>query len=228
LLQQFAAMQVLQVTFMKQTQSTLLVFIFFALLTMGFQCGVERITSIYEFSEKFTLTPYKKIYHTGDTIRLQFSTTDKSLYDRLSNRRISTDTTNFSLGFQYVEHFPTQSYDTLAYTITQSGVNQGLIISNGYNNLILNVVCDNATSYNVELAFVPKKTGIYTIQLPSATIESCPLRSSRFPIATLFFSFDLTDTNKDIYLSIPEAQRRDSKAIEAQLDSKKLFAFKVE
>ena len=214
---------------MKHSLYTIFGIIFFSLLTLRFTCGVERLTSIYQFSEKFTLSPYKKVYTINDTIKLKFTTADKSLYDALSNRKVSTDSTSFTLPFQYVQCSPAQfTVDTLVYTVSSAGSNQGLQIFNGYNTLVLNTTCDNSTSYKLELAFVPKRTGIYRIILPSATLESCASRRNRFPLSTLFFSFDLNDSNKDVYLSIPESQRIGSAAVERELDWKTAFAFKVE
>jgi hypothetical protein len=68
---------------------------------MGTQCGKDFITPspTYEFSEKLSLTPYKKVYSINDTIWVQFQTNDKSLYDKISNSRISTDTTFLKGGF---------------------------------------------------------------------------------------------------------------------------------
>src|ERR1039457_4556334 len=56
-------------------------------IIMGTQCGKDFITPspTYEFSEKLSLTPYKKVYSINDTIWVQFQTNDKSLYDKKRN-----------------------------------------------------------------------------------------------------------------------------------------------
>ena len=134
------------------------------------------------------------------------------------------------LGFQYVQQYPflLTNYDTLAYVLTLSGINRGLQIYNSFNSITVNTGCINSTSYLAELAFVPKKAGIYTLYLPSAETQSCASKKVRFPYSTLSFVYDLSDCNKDVYLSIPEAYRKDSKYIENLIDTKKVFAIKVE
>src|SRR6476620_125832 len=52
---------------------------------MGFRCSKEAAGPAYQFLERFSLTPYKKVYTLNDTIRLQFRTNDKTLVDQLSN-----------------------------------------------------------------------------------------------------------------------------------------------
>ena len=78
---------------------------------MGTQCGKDIITPnpTYEFSEKLSLTPYKKVYSINDTIWVQFQTNDKSLYDKISNSRISTDTTFLRGGFYYYRRYPNEN-----------------------------------------------------------------------------------------------------------------------
>jgi len=75
---------------------------------MGFQC--EKLYTVpvptYEFTEKLSLTPYKKIYAINDTIWVQFQTTNKTLFDKLSGNRVATDTSFLQVGFSLNRLFP--------------------------------------------------------------------------------------------------------------------------
>src|SRR6478736_1634253 len=93
---------------MKQYYISILTFLSVALFTMGFRCGKDypEPMASYGYSEKLTLTPYRKTYAVGDTIWVQFQTVDKTLYDKLSSNRIATDTTFLWVNFNFHRRFP--------------------------------------------------------------------------------------------------------------------------
>ena len=207
------------------------ILVFCLVLTMmGFQCGKEVASPAYKFSEKFSLTPYKKIYTINDTIQLQFRTNDKTLIDQLSNRAVSTDSTYMLLQFQYVNlAFTSTNLDTLCYSTTPVGINQGLKVAGNYTVVDINTNCATAPFYNIEVGFIPKKKGIFGLYLPSAIgFFSCPGRATTFPVSILSFSYNLPDCNKDVYLSIPASQRNNSQHTEDLIDQKQIFAFQVQ
>jgi hypothetical protein len=203
------------------------------MLIMGFQCYRDYpiYKPTYEFAEKISLAPYKKIYSFNDTIWVQFQTNDKTLYDKLSSSRIATDTTFLPIRFQYHKRFPINSSlpgDIFCSYKVLSGVNTVLETPIWYNTVRIETDCIS-TSYFVKIGFIPKATGIYSIELPrNGEIRNCPGKLS-FINAIYAFTFDLADCNKDIYLSIPPQSRSGEQGfVDVSIDKKEIFVFKVE
>ncbi|HEY5327449.1 MAG TPA: hypothetical protein VIJ27_10655 [Mucilaginibacter sp.] len=98
-----------------------------ALVTMGLQCRKEyppEIIPVYQYAEKLTLSPFKKVYAIDDTIWVQFQTPDKTLYDKLSGRRLSTDTTFLNFFFDLTRQYPLEfNLENYAEVIVQNGLN---------------------------------------------------------------------------------------------------------
>jgi len=204
-----------------------------SILISGFQCyrNYPIYKPTYEFTEKVSLTPYKKIYAINDTLWLQFQTSDKTLYDKLSNSRIATDTTFIPFRFQYHKRFPTNSSlpgDIFCSYVVSAGVNPGFEAPIWYNTILIETECIS-TSYFVKIGFVPKATGIYSIELPrNGDMRNCPGKLS-FINAAYAFTFDLSDCNKDIYLLIPPQSRSGEQGfVDVSIDKKEIFVFKVE
>ena len=200
---------------------------------MGLECK-DKFNATYKFSEKFTLTPYKKVYAINDTIKLEFKTRDKNLLDNITNSKITTDTTSFWLPFVYEPRYPLPALndkDTLANVIIGDKSSSDKSIYRAEGNLFANFYadCNTAPYYLVKISFIPKKAGIYTLRSPaSEAVFGCTGRVNKFPLSLISFTYDLEDCNKDIYLSIPESQRKDSKYYEELMDKNQLFAFKVQ
>jgi hypothetical protein len=207
-----------------------------SLSLMGFQCQKESLFPVpeHQFVDKVSLAPYKNSYRIGDTIWLHYQTASKILVDRISNQNIATDTTFLGLSFQYQKRYPVQfsPVDTFCYTITPQGVNQGLKVLQDfptYNFLDYLTDC-NQNFYYFKVGFIPRTTGIYSINGPSGGIVDCPNKVIRSPYSNISFRFDLASCNKDVYLSIPAASRGESVKgqTEREIDDKKIFVFKVE
>ena len=197
---------------------------------MGTQCGKDYVTPdpTYKFLEKLTLTPYKKIYSIGDTIWVQFQTTDKSLYDQISKSRISTDTTFLRAEFYYYKRYPNENVPAFfCNVVIDNNLNPDFkTLYTWYNVLNFTTDCNNS-SYFFKVGFVPKKTGIYSID-PNITVEDCANKVKR-NYSTTSFIFDLADCNKDIWLSIPPASRGgELGSTDVSIDKKQIFVFKVE
>jgi hypothetical protein len=94
--------------------------------------------------------------------------------------------------------------------------------------------CTGANGYDFKVAVVLKQRGIYSLSLDGAPSDaiSCSNRISGFPYSTIEYYFNLPDCNKDVYLSIPEYQRREARGTkgtrEARIDQKKVFYLRVE
>lgn len=201
-----------------------------SILVMGFQCYKDYQLSppTYEFAEKMELSPYKKIYSINDTIWIEFRTADKSLYDKASRRRINTDTTSFSQFFYYHKRYPSSSLgDIFCSTVVLAGVNPVFGTPIWYNTLKLDSEC-SANFYHFKVGFIPKTTGIYSIELPgNIGPKPCPGKLSFFTYV-YGFTFDLADCNKDVYLSIPPQSRSGQEGFtDVKIDKKEIFVFEV-
>ncbi|MGY6562143.1 MAG: hypothetical protein ACXITV_08550 [Luteibaculaceae bacterium] len=200
------------------------------LLTAGFQCSKEDIelNPKYEFFEKLSLSPYKKIYSINDTITIQFQTNDKKLFDKLSNSLISTDTSQLHVGFYYHKRYIIENQPEFFCEIK---VDNPIDLSfttlySWYNVLSFKTDC-SAPNYFLKASFIPKKTGIFSLE-PFISNQYCQNKIDR-PYTTTKFIFDLADCNKDIWLSIPPASRGGELGFtDVQIDEKEIFVFKVE
>jgi hypothetical protein len=220
---------------MKLTIIKQLLVISLSITLFSFQCNKESVSLIpkYQFVSKIDLFPYKKIYNIGDTIWLSFQTSSKTLFDRTTSSMISTDSTFLNLILQYSNRYSNfLAKDTMCYTITSQGLNQNLNMNNQdiFNNYLKYQTNCNELFYQFKVGFIPVKKGIYSINDPSAILSVCPNRRNEFPYSTLNFTFNLTDCNKDIYLSIPPVSRGESVQghTEGKIDRKEVFCFKVE
>ncbi len=215
---------------MRRSYISILTFLGVALLTMGFQCDKDypALTPTYEYSEKLTLTPYRKTYAVGDTIWVQFQTADKTLFDKLSGNRISTDTTFLQVNFNFFRRYPIGSTVEL---FSDTKVDNALDLSftplyTYYNVLTFKTDCSNSR-YFFAAGFIPKKTGVYSIE-PSAQVSPCPNKLI-LPYSTFKFNFDLADCNKDVWLSIPPQSRGGELGhTDVRIARKEIFVFKVE
>src|SRR5205809_7896784 len=57
------------------------------------------------FAENVTITPSQKIYNIGDTVWLGFSTSDKSLFDTISNGRLPSNSIKFKFGAELLAKY---------------------------------------------------------------------------------------------------------------------------
>lgn len=215
---------------MKQFGILLFALLGVALLTMGVRCQKDfpLPTPKYEYVAQLTLTPYKKIYAINDTIWMVFKTADKTLFDQLSGKRVSTDTTFLRSSFYLQKRYPigntTEFFsDVVVDSVSDSSFKTLYTI---YNILKFQTGCGK-NHYFFRVGFVPKKPGIYSIN-PGGDIVRCPDKLS-MAMSTFKFTFDLVDCNKDVWLSIPPASRGGETGLtDVRIDKKELFVFKVE
>jgi hypothetical protein len=204
-----------------------------AILTMSLQkCYRDDIPEpkpVYDFAEKIILSPYKKTYAITDTIWLQFKTTDKKLFDKISNSRVSTDTTHLYMHFNYSKLYPFYNVanSELCSVVFTGNLNYSSFTRPEFYNVIEVDTDCNSNFYFIKIGIVPKNTGIFLISI-GASVRNCPNKKVHSYIKTSF-TFDLADCNKDVFLSIPASSRGAGQDLtELQLDNKELFAFKVE
>ena len=217
-------------SFMKHHNISIFFIIIIANILMGMQCGKDHISPdpTYEYSEKLSLTPYKKVYSINDTIWVQFQTNNKSLYDKLSNSRISTDSMYLSGDFYYHRRYPNDNVQEFFcnVNIDNSFNPEFTTMYTIYNVLNFKTNCDS-NRYFFKVGFIPKKIGIYSIE-PNLQVVPCPNKVNGI-YSTLKFIFDLADCNKDVWLSIPSASRGgELGSTDVSIDKKEMFVFKVE
>ena len=148
-----------------------------ALITMGLQCGKEfppQIIPVYQYAENLTLTPFKKTYAVGDTIWVKYQTADKTLYDKLSSRRISTDTTFLKVNFELTRQYPLEfNIEKYADVTVENGLDVNFEPVTAPSDLLtFNTSCNN-DPYFFKAGFILKKTGVFTLS-PDAQVASCP------------------------------------------------------
>jgi hypothetical protein len=202
-----------------------------ALITMGLQCGKEappQIIPVYQYAEKLTLTPFKKVYAIDDTIWVQFQTSDKTLYDQLSGSSISTDTTFLKVFFNLVRQYPVEFNSEMYADVTvENGldVNFEPVIA-PRDGLTFHTDCKNEP-YFFKAGFVLKKTGVYTLE-PGAFVAPCPDKKADVP-SSFIFTFDLPDCNYDVWLSVGGQSYSGLYGyVDTDIPRKQIFAFKVE
>ena len=204
---------------------------FVGIITSGTQCRQEMPPTpkdVYAFSEKVSLFPYKKVYAPGDTIRITFQNTDKTLFDKLSGKRIKIDTTYLEGIFNIDQQYPQENNFDLPGTVK---VENGIDVSfsaylPGRNSLTFNTEC-SSNSYGFEVALIVNKKGVFTIK-PGAVFSACPEKKEIMPTSFLF-TFDLDDCNKSVWQAVAEQVRGYSvNYIDVGIDRKEIFAFKVE
>lgn len=211
-----------------------IVSLFIALLCMGTQCRKQEIEYKYNFLEKINLYPVQKVYQIGDTIWLQYTNTNKQLYDVHTSNYILSDTVSvdFQISLNSRYNTPLNPSDGFCDFLTVNGLNLGRYL-NVYGSGFLNSFgCNNTYNYNFTVGVVLKQKGIYSLDLLGSprNVIACPNRISSFPLSTIEYRFDVIDCNKDIFLSIPPISRIEStkEGTENKIDNKQVFIVNVE
>lgn len=209
--------------------------VFITLLCMGLQCNKSYDFSYtYNFIEKVNLFPVQKTYKIGDTIWIQYTNPDKKLFDKNTGQMVAVDSVAVSFNIAYQTRFVKTYYPPEGYCdfISASGINTDRTLYDYSSNFNRIALCNADNSLDFKVAVVPKQTGIFSLDLATTGggVAACANRSTVFPHSSLIYKFNLTDCNKDVYLSIPVNSRGESPAgaTESLIDSKQVFVFKVE
>jgi hypothetical protein len=202
---------------------------------MGLQCDKEDVAYKYKYSfvEQVDLFPAKKSYAVGDTIWLQYTNPNSTLYDRLSNQKVEADTVSLDFGVAFNVRYGVQFLpaDGLCDYITPNGVNFGRLSGPGNGTgLIYSFGCNSTNRHNFTIGIVPKQIGIYSLELTdNGYVTGCSNRISGFPFSSIGYRFTAVDGNKDIYLAIPPNSRGESNKgyTERRIDNKEVFIVQV-
>ena len=202
-------------------------------IAMAFQCKKEVYTDPpkQDFLEKIKLSPAKKVYNIGDTIWISFTTQDKSLYDAISNQRLPTHAVRFLFGATLIplDNTPLNPLGSLGDFIVSNGLTANIFSNPSGSSISWYLGCDNSQRYDIRLGVSVKYQGTYLLEVSfrRSDIEPCSNQNNPYPNSSILFTFDLPDTNKDVYLTIPQSKRIDP-LYERQVDSKVGYAFKVQ
>ena len=221
---------------MKPNVNIIIVFFMLTIIS-GFQCNKDIIATEPAkelFREKINLFPFKKTYNINDTIWLTFTTTDKTLFDTLSNQRLPTNGLKFNFRAVILPLYNTPqniSNSFCKFILTNNVVPQ--YDTTQFNSLIyFDIGCDTQPSYNIQLGLVLKYSGTYLLNLSDVgtKLQSCNNQNNPYPTSDLRFTYNLLDCNKDVFLSIPPSERPEYPTgfRQAQIDAKISFAFKVQ
>lgn len=200
-------------------------------IIMGMQCNKEMpvaIVPIYKYTAKLDLAPFKKVYSINDTIWIQYKTTDKTLFDKLSGNNISTDTTYLQVFFTLIKQYPVdRDIQTYASVVVENGLNVNFgPLTSTRNDLTFNTSCNN-DPYFFRVGFVLLKAGVYSL-MPGALVSPCPDKKINLP-SDFTYTYDLPDCNYDVWKSIAtqSANGQDS-YIGFGIEAKQIFAIRVE
>lgn len=212
-----------------------LVFLFIVTVLMGTQCNkYDNIEPPKQgFAEKINLSPAQKTYSINDTIWLNFQTPSKTLFDTISNQRLSSSSVKFLFNIALLAKYdyPTVSSGNFCDFILPSNVAPNTRTSQNATATSFEVGCDNAPNYDIKVGVVLRYKGVYILDMSSATpLLPCAGQVNPYPSSYIRFTYNVNDTNKDVYLSIPASARNEypSGLTERQLDAKVAYAFRVQ
>ena len=220
-----------------KSKTNYLIILFTLTIIFGFQCEKELINTVPAkelFRERINLFPAQKIYNINDTIWLTFMTTDKTLFDTLSNQRLPSNEIKFNFRSIMIPIHNTPPNITNSYC--------KFIIPNNvipfydttrFNSLIhFDIGCDAQSFYNIRLGLVLKYSGTYILNLSDVgtKLQPCGNQINPYPTSDLRFTYNLADCNKDVFLSIPPSERPEFPTgfRQAQIDAKISYALKVQ
>lgn len=185
----------------------------------------------YVFHEKFDLLPAQKAYNLGDTIWVEYDNPNKMFFDTLSGQSVPVDSVRLTLWFRYTNRYNGPDSPATGYSdFIQPGPSSGIPATyRGYSTFPFHFGCTPTDPYKFRVGFVPKYTGIFSLDISSQTyLNDCPSRVKAFPYSEVYYSFNVIDANKDVYLTIPPANRRDSTWTLRDIDRKKIYVFAVQ
>ena len=215
--------------------TNLIFFIFiFTTVTMATQCSKEDVPAArQQFSDKVNISPYKKHYNVNDTLWINYTTSSKTFFDSVSNRRLPTNTIKFRFGAVLLPKYgtPSNPSDGFCSFILPSNITLNYYTSQSGTSVFFEVGCDNSIQYNIKIGVILKYQGIYVLNLLDAiTLEPCINETNPYPRARVQFFYNLAYCNSDVYLSIPSTSRQEFPVgfTEGQIRNKVAFALQVQ
>jgi hypothetical protein len=189
--------------------------------------------SKHNFIQPVNVYPYNKYYKVGDTIWLEVKTGDKTLYDTIQQKRILADSLALIFSVQVSQRYLSPpSTNILFCHFTDTFNLHAVFNNNGYNQgLNFYFGCNTDTVFSFKFGIILIHAGIFSFDLSSNNISPCfPDFPNSLRFSTINYIFNLSDCNKDIYLSIPVASRGESSPgyTTSLIDQKQVFVFQVQ
>jgi hypothetical protein len=199
---------------------------------MNFQCDKYDVLPPlkYEFSEKLALYPLKKAYKINDTIWIEFQKTNKQLFDTKSNQGVFLDSGVVAFGVNI-----TPIYNTPVHPV--DGYGDFVVLDaakvDSFNHDVFGVYVQKVCSepnFHFKIGYVPKYKGYYAMPVGGNSVSSCDSASNDRLFASITYTFDISDSNRDVYLQIPAAERKKyaSTWLDYGAGSSSVYVFKVE
>lgn len=192
-------------------------------LTMSVQCEDGYVEPAYKYiiQETLSLTPYKKTYTIGDTIWVETNIpTGKYLYDSKTFQRVLIDSVSLPLNLSYYNLYKNPTvviggFVKAVYVDPVERRNQGLSFSYGCKQ----------PNYNFKIGLVLLTPGIYSLNIHDQNTFSSCITNPTASYSRIFYKFDVADTNKDVFLSIPAISRGGHNT--EKIDAKEEFIVEV-
>ena len=201
----------------------------------GFQCDKDYPPEPREwFREELQLTPARQSYRVGDTLWLRLQTPDRSLFDTVTSMRKSTSDFGIYLFLSLValHDAPANPVDGYGSFVLPANVTATTQTFDSRTNTQFVLGCNQAPNYNSTVGVVLQHRGIYVLDVGAGgALRSCRPDIRREPSPPVRFVLAVASTNKELYLAVPASVRAaDPRAafIEASLDTRRAFAFRVE
>lgn len=199
----------------------------------GLQCdkydGYEDIPPEHNFSETIAVSPDKLTYSIGDTIWLRINIPDKKLFDENRGTRVLFESASFNslAQVQLLYANPYVGDGPFVRFIYPQGISA---TTNNYSyntQAIIKFGCAPSNDYQLVLGMVVLKEGVFGIYFNTGSIEQCGTSINKN--SRLKFKFDVADTRKAFYQSLPfEAigKKQDEYVLSA-LDKKEMILIQV-
>lgn len=178
---------------------------------MGVQCEdyppEPEPAKIYK--ETLSLTPYQKSYNLGDTIWIETNINGNRLFDSSLGQKVVVDSASLPIELSYsalyqvysrpAEGFckvvssnpveaETRNYERATFIIASSGCNQ--------------------PEYRFKVGIVLLSYGVFSLTIDEKQdFYNCLKQQEYADRSQILYTFDLSDTNKDVFLAIPPISR---------------------
>ncbi|MBC5994175.1 hypothetical protein [Pontibacter cellulosilyticus] len=199
-------------------------------LAMGFQCGDDyppdpEPANIYK--ETLSLTPFQKSYNLGDTIWIETNLNNKFLFDSKSKQTALVDSVSLPVELSYSALYQVYSQPADGFCKVVSS-NQVKAETKNYERttfIIASYGC-NQSGYRFKIGLVLLSTGVYSLRIAENTdFYNCLKPQQYANRSQISYTFDLNDTNKDVFLAIPAISRGGLNT--EKIDSKEEYIVKV-
>lgn len=198
-------------------------------LTMGFQCEdyapEPEPANIYK--ETLSLTPFKKSYNLGDTIWIETNINGNRLFDSRSGQKVVVDSASLPIELSYSALYQVYSRPAEGFCkVVSSNPVEAETKNYERTTFILASNGCNQPDYRFKVGIVLLSTGIFSLTIAEKhDFYNCLKQQEYAQRSQIFYTFDLNDTNKDVFLAIPSISRGGLNT--EKLDSKEQYIIKV-